>query len=220
MMEITPQEKLALLVLGTLIAAGTVARHAVFRSQAQERLAYTSEAADTINSDQDSSLRRRVASAVAQEARRSQPLAPDEKLDPNTAAEDQLDRLPRVGPALAERIVAYREANGRFSSLEELGEVSGIGPALLETIAPHLTLRGGTRTPAGRTAGAGSKVDLNRASIEELDALPGVGPSLAQRIVEYRRQNGAYKKFEDLENVAGIGAVLRQRIEGAARLAP
>jgi len=55
-------------------------------------------------------------------------------LDLNTADETALDGLPGIGPVLAARIVEWREANGRFTSVEELGEVSGIGDALLGTL--------------------------------------------------------------------------------------
>ena len=55
-------------------------------------------------------------------------LAPDlSPLDLNTATAAELAALPGIGEALAERIVAYREANGAFASVEELLEVSGIG---------------------------------------------------------------------------------------------
>ena len=61
-------------------------------------------------------------------------------LDLNTATRDQLDTLPRVGPAIADRIIAWREQNGRFTSVEELGEVSGIGEKLLAQLTPKVTL--------------------------------------------------------------------------------
>jgi competence protein ComEA len=48
-------------------------------------------------------------------------------------------------------------------------------------------------------------VNLNTATTAQLESLPGVGPALAQRIVEYRQQNGGFKKVEDLMNVRGIG---------------
>lgn len=50
----------------------------------------------------------------------------------------ELDLLPGIGPALAARIVADREANGPFGSPEGLGRVRGIGPAIVEGIRPHV----------------------------------------------------------------------------------
>ena len=57
-------------------------------------------------------------------------------LDLNTATQDALDTLPGVGPVLAGRIVGWRTAHGRFSSVDELAEVSGIGPKVLERLRP------------------------------------------------------------------------------------
>jgi len=49
------------------------------------------------------------------------------KVNINTADETTLETLPRVGPAMAARIVAWRDANGRFTALEDLMSVTGIG---------------------------------------------------------------------------------------------
>ncbi len=51
----------------------------------------------------------------------------EDKIDLNRATVSQLISLPGVGPALAERIVEYREKNGRFQKVEELLNVRGIG---------------------------------------------------------------------------------------------
>lgn len=53
-------------------------------------------------------------------------------LDVNQADASALETLPGVGPALAQAIIAYREANGPFRALEDMDGVPGIGPALLE----------------------------------------------------------------------------------------
>ncbi|WP_041782043.1 ComEA family DNA-binding protein [Mycolicibacterium chubuense] len=52
-------------------------------------------------------------------------------VDLNTATAEELDALPGVGPVTAAAIVAWRETNGRFRSVDQLGEVDGIGPARL-----------------------------------------------------------------------------------------
>jgi competence protein ComEA len=55
-------------------------------------------------------------------------------VDLNTADAAALESLPRVGPALAERIIAWRTENGRFTSVEDLLAVSGIGEKMLEAL--------------------------------------------------------------------------------------
>jgi competence protein ComEA len=57
-------------------------------------------------------------------------------LDLNTATEAGLDELPGVGPVLAGRIIAWRSQHGRFTSVDELAEVPGIGPKVLERLRP------------------------------------------------------------------------------------
>jgi competence protein ComEA len=51
------------------------------------------------------------------------------------ADQASLETLPRIGPATAERIIAWREANGPFRSVEDLLAISGIGPATLDGLA-------------------------------------------------------------------------------------
>ena len=75
------------------------------------------------------------------------PLAPGEKVDVDRAPADELVRLPRIGPRLARRIAAERDANGPFGSLEALDRVPGIGPRVLDELRPWVEFSGLPRTP-------------------------------------------------------------------------
>ncbi len=58
----------------------------------------------------------------------------------NSAEVEQLDSLPGIGPATAEKIIAYREQNGPFTSVEQLLDVSGIGEATFAELEPLVTV--------------------------------------------------------------------------------
>ena len=58
----------------------------------------------------------------------------------NTAGVEELVRLPGIGPALAKRIVDYRQTHGPFTKVDDLQSVKGIGPKLLAKIRDRLTV--------------------------------------------------------------------------------
>jgi competence protein ComEA len=66
----------------------------------------------------------------------------------NTATAEQLQLLPRIGPSVAQRIVEYRKDNGKFSSLEDLMLVRGIGESTFAQLKPYLSLAGETSLTA------------------------------------------------------------------------
>jgi competence protein ComEA len=66
----------------------------------------------------------------------SMDLSSDPRINLNLASESDLDALPGVGPVMAGRIVAWRESNQRFHSIEELQEVPGIGPKVFANLKP------------------------------------------------------------------------------------
>jgi competence protein ComEA len=222
----TRQERLALTVAGLLLAAGAGARVLGTPAAAPELAGPAAAEASAAG------LAGEVRDSVARAARRREPLAPGERIDPNIASADELDRLPRVGPALAARIVEWREARGPFRTLADLDSVPGVGPALLRQAAPHLALAAGPaaslpqRAPSPAAASvadwsdAGGLVDVNRATAAELTALPGIGPALAARIVASREAEGPFRAADDLLRVAGIGAAKLEAIRPRVRATP
>jgi len=169
-------------------------------------------------------------SAEARAVRLARPLAKGERIDLDRASAEELARLPGIGPALATRIVTYREAHGPFGSLEALDRVPGVGPTLLAVLRPHAAFsgrpggqadgravgetpgspligppapRGAARSPDRPT---GPRVSLNTASEAELLQLPGIGPALARAIVADREARGPYRTIEELQRVRGVGA--------------
>jgi len=80
--------------------------------------------------------------ALQEAARRAvqlaRPLLPGERIDLDRADVSEITRLPRVGPALAQRIVAWRTEHGPFGSLARLDSVPGVGAKLLDAIRPFV----------------------------------------------------------------------------------
>jgi competence protein ComEA len=70
------------------------------------------------------------------------------KLNLNTANEDQLQLLPTVGPAKAERIVAWRAKNGGFKRVADLRRVKGFGYKTFKKLEPFLDIKGDTTLAA------------------------------------------------------------------------
>lgn len=73
------------------------------------------------------------------------PPQPSAPIDLDTATPDAIEALPRIGPALARRIVANRDSLGPFRTLEALRRVKGVGPATIALIGPLVTFSRQTR---------------------------------------------------------------------------
>jgi competence ComEA-like helix-hairpin-helix protein len=172
----------------------------------------------------------------------SRPLGPDERIDADRATAAELARLPRVGMALAKKMVAWREAHGAFGGLPGLDQVPGVGPGMLAALGEHLAFSGApvaagaspgapvaptgpaaSVAPLSATttgllpgppspAGQADRLNLNTANAAALDALPGIGPARAASIVQYRAQHGPFQTVEDLGQVPGMGAAAVARL--------
>lgn len=230
-MTLTSDESRALAFIALVIALAAAARVA----------GRTGPIDATIEPLEPAALAAASDSLLRAEQRRRQPLGDGETLDPNTATAEELQRLPRVSRALAERIVAERLRVGPFTSPADLTRVPGIGARTAERLAPFLEFGDasestGARTAAGPTAVAatpdrrrqapraggdgGTPLDLNRATAAELERLPGIGPALAARIVAYRDSIGRFRTVDDLDRVRGIGPVLLERLRPHVSVRP
>ena len=141
--------------------------------------------------------------------------------DLNCATAIELQQVPGIGPALSASILSYRDRHGPFRRMDDLLEVSGIGPSRLERIRGYFSIPGEASSPqpdpiraipppviegpSGIVASSQERIDLNTASTEQLETLPGIGPVLAERIVDYRDFHGPFEHAEQLMDVPGIG---------------
>jgi competence ComEA-like helix-hairpin-helix protein len=225
----TPQERLALGVMALLVSAGVGGRM-LHRGPAPAELGGPGVEAET---GALAALRGETEHRAKDAADRARPLAHGERIDPNAAAAEELDRLPRVGPGQARKIVEWRQAHGPFRTLADLDSVPGVGAALLAAVAPYVTLAPAPEVPAPRTETAtspstaaaspqasGGVVDLNRATAEELRTLPGIGPALASRVVAWRVAHGPFRSADELENVPGIGRKTATRLRPRVTASP
>jgi competence ComEA-like helix-hairpin-helix protein len=134
-------------------------------------------------------------------------------IDLNRANAEDLDAVPGLGPALAQRIIDYRQAHGPFKQIEDLREVSGIGPQNLQKLKPFLGLGRPEAMPP--PAGEASITTGESVSGTHLDSregqLPGrksdLQPKTPGRVIDPNRSSQ-----EDLETLPGIGPVLAKRI--------
>jgi competence protein ComEA len=162
-------------------------------------------------------------------------MAASQRIDPNTATVEELVRLPGVGPALAERIIAER-ARAPFRSVEDLTRVHGIGAALAKRVGDHVSLpavasvAGAARfsaltpvetAPATRLQnGVGEPLDINAISSTDLQKVTGVGPVLAARLIARRDSLGRFTSWGQVDAVAGVGPALLGRLQESTVIRP
>jgi competence protein ComEA len=147
-MLMTPSERNALLFFSAVALLGAGVRlHRATRSEsapspaAHGALQRQIAAVDSARKDRTGRTKQPAHSA---------PPAPPAHLDLDIAPAESLVRLPRIGPALAKRIVADRDSLGPFGSLEGFQRVKGVGPAMARALDPYVTFSGTPRpSPVG-----------------------------------------------------------------------
>jgi competence protein ComEA len=143
----TPAERKALLflsgvlLLGTGVRASRAIRGALPTDPAAEAaLERQIAAVDSVRASRPSGrgrarTRRRAAARDTIRSRGAPPL----QVDLDRATAEEIERLPRIGPVLANRIVADRDSLGPFGSLDGFQRVRGVGPALAKALSLHVT---------------------------------------------------------------------------------
>ncbi|CAC5357515.1 Endonuclease/exonuclease/phosphatase family domain-containing protein 1 [Mytilus coruscus] len=154
---------------------------------------------------------------------------PQNMININYAAEEEMMTLPGINRVTAQNIIEYRKQIGGFKKVEDLALVSGVGAAKLNTIRNEVCvsvkrMMSATEGNSGGSSLSGSnkdlevftndsvkkkngnaKMNINSSNVFQLMKINGVRQSLAENIVTYRDKKGPFKSIDDLVKVKGIG---------------
>lgn len=116
-------------------------------------------------------------------------------IDINQATQEDLIKIYGIGEAVSLRILKFKESLGGFVSMEQMKDVWGLSPEVIENLNAHFKV---SALPNLR------KVDINNASIKELSQFPYFNYQLAKQIVTFRSMNGDFKNVDDLTKIKGL----------------
>ncbi len=142
-------------------------------------------------------------------------------IDLNACSQAELVALPRVGAAIARRIIEYREKNEGFKTRCEIKNVSGIGERFYESIKDKISVSNDPAPDCDQyfngeeEAGNQSvfKIDINAATVEDFKNIKGLGRKVGEKIIEFRQNNGGrIESFKSLKGVEGIGIKRMRKI--------
>ncbi|XP_048057832.1 endonuclease/exonuclease/phosphatase family domain-containing protein 1 isoform X2 [Megalobrama amblycephala] len=147
-------------------------------------------------------------------------LVNQERLNINTATEEELMTLPGVNRGVAQNIVEYRECIGGFKKVEDLALVSGVGATKLEAIKLEICVSSKNSSSNHSPSSLRKEhehlpctgVNINTATPPQLMSVRGITEKIAKNIVEFRSVHGPFKNIEDLVKVANINSSLLDRI--------
>lgn len=129
-------------------------------------------------------------------------------IDLNTADTAALNRLRGIGHKLSQRIVNFREKLGGFYSLEQLNEVYGLSPEVIENIKPRFN----------KQLKPFRFLYINTASAEELGNHPYLKKNIATVIVNYRTQHGGFESVDELLNVKVLDEKTLEKLKNYIKL--
>lgn len=112
-------------------------------------------------------------------------------IDINLATQENLEKVYMIGPAIALRILKEKEKYGGFVSMEQLADIWGISPEVIENLNKNFKIF---------TQPNIKKIDINNASLKELMQFPMFRYTVAKNIITYRSMNGDIK-IEDLTKI-------------------
>ncbi|MFA9188835.1 helix-hairpin-helix domain-containing protein [Flavobacterium sp. FBOR7N2.3] len=115
--------------------------------------------------------------------------------DINQATQDDLIKIYGIGDAISKRILKFKESLGGFVSMEQMKDVWGLSPEVIEQL--------NTNFKVGALPNF-KKIDINNASVKELAQFPYFRYNLAREIVIYRSMNGDIKNASDLTKIKGM----------------
>ncbi|MCI4442072.1 MAG: helix-hairpin-helix domain-containing protein [Lentimicrobium sp.] len=116
-------------------------------------------------------------------------------IDINQASQEDLIKIYGIGEAISLRILKFKESLGGFVSMEQMKDVWGLSPEVIENLNTHFKVS---------TLPNVKKIDINNASIKELSLFPYFKYPLSKNIVTYRSMNGDIKNIEDLTKIKGM----------------
>jgi DNA uptake protein ComE-like DNA-binding protein len=116
-------------------------------------------------------------------------------IDINRASQEDLIKIYGIGEALSIRILKLKESLGGFVSMEQMKEVWGLSPEVIENLNAHFKIMVLPNL---------KKIDINNASIKELSQFPYFNYSISKKIVTYRSMNGDIKNIEDLTKIIAL----------------
>jgi len=116
-------------------------------------------------------------------------------IDINLATKEDLIRVYGIGEAISMRILKHKEVIGGFISMDQMQDVWGLSPEVIESLNNHFAI---VSVPNIK------KIDINNASLKELTQFYYFRYSLAKEIITYRSMNGDFKNIEDLTKIKGF----------------